>query len=251
MLDCSARRLRIVASFRSWSNSSTRIKICRCRFIPTTRKAARLANDNGKTEAWVVVHAEPGSLIYAGLQKGVARERFAKALEHGEVEPLLHRFEAKIGDCVQIPAGTVHAIGAGIVLAEVQQMSDATFRVFDWGRVGADGKPRRLHIAEALESIDFGIGPVNPTTPEIESRPFGALERLTRCPYFALERLRLTGPTEIGSYERFTIAIALGGSSLLEFEGEHFPLGFGQTLLLPAAIGPCSIAPKGQPSRSS
>ena len=128
-----------------------------------------LAGDNGKTEAWVVVHAEPGSRIYAGLQPGVNREQFARALETGEVEPLLHQFEAQVGDCIFIPAGTVHAIGAGVVIAEIQQMSDATFRVFDWNRVGADGKPRTLHIEQALASIDFETGPVQPRSAEAQA----------------------------------------------------------------------------------
>ena len=98
------------------------------------RRGRRLADDNGKTEAWVVVHAEPGSLIYAGLRPGGHAGRVRRRLETGDVEPLLHRFEAEPGDCILIPAGTVHAIGAGVVLAEIQQMSDATFRVHDWGR---------------------------------------------------------------------------------------------------------------------
>lgn len=212
---------------------------------PDDEKGARLANDNGKTEAWVVVHAEPGSLIYAGLKPGVDREIFGRALERGEVEPLLHRFEAKAGDCVMIPAGTVHAIGAGIVLAEVQQMSDATFRVYDWGRVGNDGQPRRLHPLEALQAADFEAGPVEPIRPKAEPTAFGAREHLTRCRYFALDRLTLRGAATVGSWERFTIVIGLGGSSEIEFEGRRRPLDFGRTLLLPAAIGPVSIAPVG------
>ncbi len=132
---------------------------------PDDEKGKRLAGDNGKTETWVVVGAEPGSLIYAGLKSGVTREQFGKAIEAGRVEPLLHRFPAQPGDCIMIEAGTVHAIGAGVLLAEIQQMSDATFRVYDWGRVGADGRPRELHIREALESIDFSRGPVNPMIP--------------------------------------------------------------------------------------
>src|SRR5207245_1454763 len=138
-----------------------------------------------------IVHAEPGSVIYAGLKRGVTRAEFARAIESGEVEALLHRFPAKAGDGIFIPAGTVHAIGAGVVLAEVQQMSDATFRVHDWGRLGADGRPRALHIREALESTDFDAGPVNALFPAVELAPFGTRGRLVRCPYFVLERLRL------------------------------------------------------------
>src|SRR5262249_41242721 len=109
---------------------------------PNDDLARRLVDDNGKTEAWVVLHAEPDSLIYAGLDHGITRTEFEAALKGGSVEPFLHRIKPRTGDCILIPAGTVHAIGAGVMLAEVQQMSDATFRVHDWGRLGADGKPR-------------------------------------------------------------------------------------------------------------
>jgi len=212
---------------------------------PDDEKGRRLADDNGKTEAWVVVHAEPGSLIYAGLKPGVSRGDFAAALGTPGVESLLHRFEAKAGDCVMIPAGTVHAIGAGIVLAEIQQMSDATFRVHDWGRVGPDGKPRALHPAEALESTDFDAGPVNPLTPRPEAVPGGTRERLARCDYFALERLRLTGAARVGRDDRFTILLGLGGAADVVHGGERTRLGFGETLLLPAALGPCEVVPVG------
>lgn len=210
---------------------------------PDDALGRKLANDNGKTEAWVVIHAEPGSLIYAGLQSGVTREQFAAAIASGAVEPLLHRFEPQPGDCTLIPAGTVHAIGAGVLVAEIQQMSDATFRVFDWGRVGADGKPRALHVAQALESTDYTRGPVNPVTPEIERSAAGVRERLARCPYFAFERLRLDGPMTVGSSERFTILLGLGGTAEVWHEGAGARIERGQTLLLPAALGECTIAP--------
>jgi mannose-6-phosphate isomerase len=215
---------------------------------PDDTLGRRLANDNGKTETWVIVHAEPGSLIYAGLRPGVSRGDFAAAQAENAVEPLLHRFEARPGDCILIPAGTVHAIGAGVVLAEIQQMSDATFRVHDWGRVGADGKPRKLHLAEALESIDFAAGPVNPlpSRPEPIASRSATRERLAACPYFALERLRLKGPVEVGRHDRFTLLIGLEGSAEVRHEGAHRRLNFGQTLLLPASFGPCELAPQGE-----
>ncbi len=148
---------------------------------PDDEKGRRLAGDNGKTEAWVIVAAEPGSVIYAGLEHGVGADEFRRAIEAGRVEPLLHRFEARPGDSVLIEAGTVHAIGAGVLLAEIQQMSDATFRVFDWNRVGPDGKPRQLHIEQAMESIDFRRGPVNPIIPRVEEIDgVGTRERLAQ-----------------------------------------------------------------------
>lgn len=204
----------------------------------------KLADDSGKTEAWVIIHAEPGSVIYSGLEAGVGRDEFSAALGSGRVEPLLHRFEARPGDCILIPAGTVHAIGAGVVLAEIQQMSDATFRVHDWGRVGPDGKPRALHLSEALESTDFGRGPVDPIVPRPEPLPGGTRERLAVSPFFALERLNLQGAARVGRSDRFTIVMALGGDADVIHAGEPTPLKFGQTLLLPASIGPCEIVPR-------
>ena len=136
---------------------------------PDDAKGQRLAGDSGKTETWVILEADPGSAIYAGLEQGVDRDEFAEAIRSGSVEPLLHRLEPKPGDCILIESGTVHAIGAGVLLAEIQQTSDATFRVYDWGRKGPDGKPRALHIDQALESIDFERGPVEPITPRIDA----------------------------------------------------------------------------------
>lgn len=211
---------------------------------PDDERGRRLSDDNGKTEAWVIVHAEPGSLIYAGLRPGVRRESFARALQGGKVEPLLHRFEARAGDCVMIPAGTVHAIGGGIVLAEIQQMSDATFRVHDWGRRGADGRPRPLHIAEALESIDFDAGPVDPLPARAEPIPGGTREPLAACPYFQLERLRLHAPGTVGRRDRFTLLLGLGGAAEVRHAGAIHPLGLGATMLLPAAVGLCEVIPQ-------
>src|SRR5262249_58691151 len=125
---------------------------------------------------------------------GGGQEESGGASAWGGGEPLLHRFEARPGDAILIQAGTVLAIGAGVLLAEIQQMSDATFRVFDWNRVGPDGKPRTLHIEQAMQSIEFKRGPVNPTAPRAERLDgVGSVERLARSPYFAVERLRLRG----------------------------------------------------------
>jgi mannose-6-phosphate isomerase len=213
---------------------------------PNDETGHRLAGDNGKTETWVILDAEPGSLIYAGLKQGVGRDEFATALHSGKVEHLLHSFEPSPGDSILIEAGTVHAIGAGVLLAEIQQMSDATFRIDDWGRMGIDGKPRPLHIREALESIDFDRGPVSPIQPEIQPIVGGGTrQRLARTEYFALERLTFHQPAVVGDPQRFTIVMGLSGSSDIEHGGKSTRLDFGQTILLPAAIGPCVISPRG------
>jgi mannose-6-phosphate isomerase len=211
---------------------------------PNDDLGRRLAGDNGKTETWVIIDAEPGSVIYAGLKAGVGRDELLKAIESGTVEPLLHRIEPRRGDSILIEAGTVHAIGAGVLLAEIQEMSDTTFRVYDWGRVGADGKPRTLHIERAMQSIDFERGPVEPIRPEREPiAGGGARERLSRSAYFALERLKLGGPTGVGTSNRFTILMGLGGTAEIRSGRDRTRLDFGQTVLLPAAVGSCEIVP--------
>ncbi len=211
---------------------------------PDDEQARRLVGDNGKTEAWVILHAEPGSVIYAGLRPGVAREALARGMAESRVEPLLHRFEPRAGDCVLIPAGTVHAIGPGIVLSEIQQMSDATFRIDDWGRLGADGRPRRLHQAESLEVIDFQRGPVDPVPPTVEPHGAGVRERLICCPYFRIDRHRIHGPIVLGRPDRFTILIVLEGAARFESEAGGFRLERGQSWLLPAELGSISLAPE-------
>ena len=212
---------------------------------PDDDRGRRLANDNGKTETWVIVHAEPCSKIYAGLKPGTSRAEVAAAIDRGTVEGLLHSFPARPGDCILIPAGTVHAIGAGVVLAEFQQMSDATFRLHDWNRLGHDGKPRPLHIAESLESINFEAGPIIPMETSAEPMPGGFRELLSRSDYFALDRLTLHAPTTIGEPDRFTIVLGINGEVEVRSDELAVTLGLGQTLLLPASIGPCAVTPRG------
>ncbi len=212
---------------------------------PDQETGRRLAGDNGKTETWVILAAAPGSLIYSGLKSGVGRDEFEEAIQGGSVESLLHSFEPKPGDCILIEAGTVHAIGAGVLLAEIQQMSDATFRVYDWGRLQPDGTPRALHVPQAMESIKFDRGPVDPIEPQVEPIACGARERLARSAYFALERLSINGPTTVGRSDRFTILMGLAGRCRVARGEESVRLDFGQTLLLPAVIGECELVPDG------
>lgn len=213
---------------------------------PDDELGARLVGDNGKSEAWFVLQADPEALIYAGLKPGVDRSMFQHAIESGTVEPLLHRFHPEPGDCVMIHAGTVHAIGGGVLLAEIQQMSDATFRVYDWGRTGADGKPRKLHIAEALEAIDFEIGPVDPLRTPIQTFEFGTYQNLAECKYFKIKRYWIDRPCAIGSTDRFTIVLGVGGDAEIESAaGAKRPLAAGRTILIPAAAGACVVKPAG------
>jgi mannose-6-phosphate isomerase len=210
---------------------------------PDDARGALLVGDRGKTEAWVIFHADPGSLIYAGLRQGTTPEALRTAVATGEVEPLLHRFAPQAGDCVFIPAGTVHAIGAGVVLLEIQQSSDATFRLHDWGRLDATGRPRPLHIEQAMSCIDFELGPVDPVRVQPAVEPWGVREPLVDCPHFAFERLRLRGTTRVGRADRFTVLVGLEGVTELTTQAGVEEVRTGQVLLLPAELGAVTASP--------
>ena len=197
--------------------------------------------DPGKTEAWVVVAADPGSLIYAGLRPGVGREDLLQAVEQGTCAELLHRFEPKPGDCIFLPAGTVHALGAGILVAEIQQNSDITFRLYDWDRRGPDGKPRPLHIQEALAVIDFHQGPVFPQQPKPLPQKEGV--QLVECPYFTIHRWVVQNTHYVGGDDRFHILLFLEGSGTVEKDPAEGPWGPGTCWLLPACLGPVAVTP--------
>lgn len=211
---------------------------------PNDAQAARLVPpDLGKTEAWVIVHAEPGSRIYAGLRSGVDRPVLERSLATGDAADCLHSFEAKPGDCVFIPAGTVHALGAGLVVAEIQQSSNTTFRLFDWNRLGPDGQPRPLHIAAALEVIDFSTGPVEPVRPQPTNR--SQVEQLVVCDQFVLDRWHLVESGEIGGDGRFHLLAVLAGKVTTRGESSEWTWGPGEVTLVPAAAGSVIVQPLG------
>jgi len=209
---------------------------------PNNEQASRLdPPDLGKTEAWVIVHAEPGGTIYAGLKRGFDQAALERELDRGTTQLCLHSFEPQTGDCVFIPAGTVHALGAGLVVAEIQQASDTTFRLFDWNRVGPDGMPRALHIEQALQVIDYDSGPVSPQIP-VSTRETG-VERLVACDEFVLERRALVEPALIGGDHRFHLLTVLAGQLAIDGDAARQPLSMGETVLLPAVAGPVQVAP--------
>lgn len=210
---------------------------------PNDAQGAKLTPpDLGKTEAWLVVAAEPGSKIYAGLKQDVDKEQLASALESGTCDACLHVIEPKPGDCVFIPAGTVHALGEGLVIAEIQQASNTTFRLFDWNRVDKDGKARPLHIAESLGVTDFQRGPVSPQTPEKLATGW---ERLVECEKFVFDRYGFSAIGEEADVESgvgFRILTVIEGEVSVRFEGGEETLAVGQTLLVPAITESVSAA---------
>ena len=193
--------------------------------------------ENGKTEAWVILETVPGSRLYAGLKEGVGRDELDSALRAGTAENLLHSFTVTAGDCVFIPAGTVHAIGEGILLAEIQQMSDITFRLFDWGRLGSDGEPRELHIEDGLAATDFARGPVSRVLPQtISERDGHRLEELVRGEYFVIRRHTLENQASatVSPDNRFHVLMVVDGAVTLNCAGETMTLDRGRTVLVPA-----------------
>ena len=207
---------------------------------PNDTQAARLQPpDLGKTEAWIVMHADPGSGVFAGLKEGIDRRQFELALRAGKAEECLHRFEPRAGDCIFVPAGTVHALGEGLVVAEIQQASDTTFRLFDWNRLGPDGRPRQLHIEEGLAVTDFATGPIRPQVPATTDQ-LGKM-RLVACEKFMVDRWELHGAAELGGDQRFHLLAVVEGSIRLDGDPAEQPLRKGQTALLPASLGAVAV----------
>lgn len=210
---------------------------------PNDEQAARLnPPDLGKTEAWYILSADPGSTIYAGLRPGVDCQQLVEGIGQGTCENLLHHFQPKAGDCLFIPAGTVHALGAGLLVVEVQQSSDTTFRLYDWNRVGPNGKPRPLHIEQGLAVVDFQLGPVDPVPSQLTDCPW--VSRLVACDKFIMDRWEFDQPRTIGGDDQFHIVTVLQGAVRMEGDPRIAPLPQGGTALLPASLGSVRLVPQ-------
>jgi mannose-6-phosphate isomerase len=191
---------------------------------------------NGKTECWLVL--EDGGELFQGVRAGVDRPAFERALASGQVEDSLARFEPRAGDCFFLAARTVHALGAGCLVYELQQTLDVTFRVHDWNRVGADGKPRALHVAEALDTIDFSAGGEGPRRPAWNDEADGRLRRrtLAECDYFRLEEVEIDrGELSVTLPDTCAVITCLQGRAELRTDADSADIETLQTLLIPAA----------------
>lgn len=195
--------------------------------------------ERGKTESWLVLDAEPESSIYAGLQPGVTPETMRAHSADGTVEQDLASFRPKPGDGLFIEAGTVHALGGGVVVFETQQNSDVTFRLFDWNRVDEKtGKARELHVEQAIQSTNFDAVAVQPSVPEPLSE---GRERLFACEFFVVDRLSGDSPVQVGAANRMRVLVALeGGGTIGEAEVRQ-----GDVYVLPAALGAVEFVPNG------
>ncbi len=184
---------------------------------PPATLAASL-NGEPKTEMWFVAHADPSARIYAGLRRGVTRADFERALGDGTVAGCVHHADARTGDSLFVPSGRLHALGRGLLIYEIQQNSDTTYRVFDWNRVGLDGRPRALHIAESMQSIDFT---------DVEPTLGRGLTALAACEFFRVTRVRSGEAPRRDAERSFRLVLPIG------------PTRWGDTALQPGQLALC------------
>ena len=197
-----------------------------------------------KTEIWYIAAADPGAELFVGLKAGVSRERFEQAIASGEVASCFHRVAVRAGDAMFLPSGRVHAIGAGLVIFEIQQNSDTTFRVHDWNRVGLDGKPRELHIPQSLESIDFAdVEPALVTALLTQSPDNVEVQPLVRDPLFDIDLVRAGAEPAVRNLPQALHVLACVRGRVTARGGDvSQTLTDGQFCLLPATTREPSIA---------
>jgi mannose-6-phosphate isomerase len=210
---------------------------------PDDARAARLdPPDLGKTEAWIILAAERGSYLYAGLRRAVDRQMLEREVARHTCELCVTRIEPAAGDCFFLPAGVLHALGPGLLVAEIQQASDTTYRLFDWGRLGPDGQPRPLHIEAALEAIDFNYGPVSPQRPQPTDRPH--VEQLVACDKFVIDRWKFSTTQPAAGDGRCHMLLVVSGAVEVAGDPGPSPLRAGSVVMLPASLGPTMIQPR-------
>jgi len=200
-----------------------------------------------KTEAWVVIEAEKDSRIYAGLRPGTTVADVRQSLANGGIVDHLNCIVPTQGDAVFIPAGTVHTLGAGIVVFEIQQNSDVTFRLYDWGHVDAKtGQPRPLQVEQAFACIDFNGSVGGQVAPCVETVAPVKRERLFDCEAFRLWRLFGKVPFTVGAPAEPRVLVCIDGSGEADHDTIPYPISKGEVWLLPAEAGVCRFRPSGE-----
>ncbi len=199
--------------------------------------------ERGKTEAWIVLEADPTSTIFAGLNPGATPAGLAQ-MNSASAPQMLGHFTPQVGDGLFIPAGTVHALGGGVVVFEVQQNSDVTFRLFDWDRVDAKtGLTRELHIEKAIACLDFNKGPVGPVIPAVIKESSPKRELMFSCEFFRLDRYQASGAFAVGQTNELRAVICVEGSGHITSSHESYPIRKGDVYLIPSEIGVCQVLP--------
>ena len=197
---------------------------------------------NGKTEMWYVIDAAPGAKLYSGLSRALTPAEYEKMVADGTITDALACYEVHPGDVFFLPAGRIHAICGGCFLAEIQQTSDLTYRIWDYGRLGLDGKPRQLHTELAKQAINFKVEETYRTLYE----PARDEEvELVSCKYFTTNLYDLTLPyaKDLSEIDSFIIVMCVSGSGSLEVDGESLDIRQGQTVLVPASADDLCFIP--------
>jgi mannose-6-phosphate isomerase len=222
---------------------------------PTPALAAKLKSEP-KTEMWYVLEADQDAHLIAGLRRGVNAADFMRSLEGAKdsksIIDYVYRFQVLPGDTFFVPSGRIHAIDAGVVLVEIQQNSDTTYRVYDWGRMGLDGKPRQLHTRESLVCIDFKDYEPKKQRATVERRGVNGLWRLVECEYFHVHRLDLTNawPDRTDGSSFHILTCISGALGLVTPDGKEDRINVGEFILLPAALGFYTLTPLAENTRA-
>jgi len=209
---------------------------------PDDSLAQQRYGQNGKTEIWYVVHADENAGIYVGFNKPIEKQDYINAVQQKEVANLLQFYPVKKGELFFIPAGTVHALGKGVRIAEIQQPSDITYRIFDWNRVDEQGMPRELHVAEALDAIHFDDKEVYKIEYEEKNN---TTSNLFRSDFFNINAIIFDKPLQKNytNIDSFVVYICIEGEVHLFGEDFHEILYAGETVLIPAAISEINLVP--------
>lgn len=206
---------------------------------PNDELAKERHNSFGKTEMWYVMQADEGSRIIVGFNHKSSAQEYLEKLESKQLIDILNQVPAKKGDVFFLETGTIHAIGAGIVIAEIQQTSDITYRIYDWDRVDANGNGRQLHVQEALDAMNYNTT----DTQKTYSKEVNKSNSMVDCPYFTTNFLPLEGKTEITKNgDSFTVYICTEGEYTVDIEGNNYSFKKGDTVLVPAAVTAFALA---------
>lgn len=218
---------------------------------PDDEMAQREEGKNGKTECWYIIDAQPGSFLYAGMKERITQEEYVRRVEDGTICDVLAKHEVKTGDVFYLPAGRVHAICGGILLAEVQQNSDITYRIFDYNRPGLDGKPRQLHTEQAMRAIDFNVEDEYRTIYNNEK------ERANPCiesPFFTVRIVETARAfhRNLLKYDSFIVTMCLEGDCKIQIRstGDSVILRQGYTCLIPASIADYDVIPQNETGKT-
>ncbi|MDR2917618.1 MAG: class I mannose-6-phosphate isomerase [Tannerella sp.] len=211
---------------------------------PNDKLAKERHNSFGKTEMWYVVKAAPDAILYSGFSEQIDADEYVRRVENNSIMDVLKKYNVKAGDVFFLPAGRVHAIGSGCFIAEIQQTSNITYRIYDYNRKDADGNERELHTELAKDAIDYTLYPdykTHYTSVENEAT------KLVQCPYFTTNLLKLneTKIRDFSSLDSFVVYICMEGKAILkDNKGNMLPVQQGQTVLIPADMDHISIEPE-------